>query len=267
MQIQIVWPERPGRVALLPHHNVHQPLCFDVITGQFSEQRLADASQTLFWLRHQRLMIGAEAQEYVCRVEGQPLALGETLTLQVGARIQAGQFLLEVCDDPAEDGISHLLPIDETIPDLASLINHGGHYTPYREAAGYVSEGLRDDDPLKSLAQEYKHYLLWGEQQNIARDNQPHNTPAPERFSDSLHIQDEIKNKTVSECVIDNSVMMARIFKDLMIDAQDLPEDEAVISVELLRELAPEHLKQIEKRAVSELVYRELYKLGLDSHL
>lgn len=267
MQIQIVWPERAGRVSLLSHHSQLQPLCFDVITGQFSAQRLTDVSQTLFWLRHQRLIVAAETRDYVCLVDGQPLEQGETQTLRNGSRIQAGPYLLQVFDDVSAARLTPLLPVEGDIPELTSLINHGGHYTPYRDAARYSSHSVNDNDPLKSLAQEYKHYLLWGEQQNISRGNeQQHNEPLRESFSDNMNIQDGIKNKTVTECVVENSVMMARIFKDLMIDAQDLPEDEEV-SVELLRELAPEHLKPIEKRAVSELVYRELYKLGLDSHL
>lgn len=267
MRIQIVWPEQRCGVTLQDHHHA-SPLWFNPATGDFTEQGEDHDEQIAFWLQHHQAMIRSDSSVYTLTLNGQLVEPGVIRQIHGGALLQIGHFRLEISKIAADELATTLLPIEEDIPELELLINYGGHYTPYSDEAQQGNPAPAHDDPLKSLTQEYKHYLLWGEQHHIPRDVKPGSARTkPDRLSDTLNLHESVKNKTVSECVISADAMMERIFKELMIDQDDILETDQEHKLELLRELAPEHLKQIEKRAVSELLYRELYKLGLDSHL
>ncbi|HBZ17296.1 TagK domain-containing protein [Pantoea sp. NPDC088449] len=268
MQIQIIWPELHNDITLDEHHQRDSPVWFSPSTGGFNDQAVEQEDQVIFWLQQQQLMLCVEAHDYVCLIDGQPFENGTTRLLRGGMLIQIGHYLLKVIAPPADELANSLLPAEGDLPELELLINHGGHYTPYGDDAKQESHHAEEIDPLKSLTQEYKHYLLWGEQHHTPRDVEKKNVYSKrERLSDNLNVNECLKNKTVSECVVEAEVMMERVFRELMIDHDDIFETEQDIKIELLREIAPEHLKQIEKRVVSELLYRELYKMGLDSHL
>lgn len=266
MHIQIIWPERQKPVTLHEHHCQETPLWCSALTGQFSEQPAEHAEAVAFWLQ-QQMMMSSNTQDFICLLDGQPLAQGEIRPLRSGMRVQLGHFLLEAIEPDTDELITSLLPVEGELPELELLINHGGHYIPYAENAKQHASLNNEDDPLKSLTQEYKHYLLWGEQPIPRRNPSSRNEPVRERFNDSNNFNASLKNKTISECVVNADEMMERICRELMITDGDLLKTDEEVKIELLREIAPAHLKQIEKRMVSELLYSELYKPGLDSHM
>lgn len=269
MLIQVIWPELQRYAILTEHHQRETPLWFSPSNGSFSEQADRSKEQIALWFQHQEVMVSTDDNVYSCLIDGQPLATGQTHPLRNGMVIQAGHFLLKVVEPKVSELAANLQTMDDKVPELELLINHGGHYTPYNYDDGedndFISE---DDDPLKSLAREYKHHLLWGEHQHTSNDvHLKGNKYKSERLKDTLNVNERLKDKTISECVIAADVMMDRIFKELVIGQDDILETDKEESVELLREIAPDHLKKIEKKAASELLSRENHKLGLDSHL
>lgn len=79
------------------------------------------------------------------------------------------------------------------------------------------------------------------------------------------NIRERVKDKTLTECILDSGGLIDKVTKELSaINYLDTPDDDE--KIDLLKALAPEHFIT-KKNSVPSLMFQELYKLGLDSHL
>lgn len=204
-----------------------------------------------------------DSQEYQCLIDGCPLQTNTTKTLRLGMIVQAGQYRFSIL--PATDNIIEEVD-NSSIPSLDELLMHGGFYTPWLAYEQQPNIQELGNDILKHLSREYRRYLLWGDQPQhfITQDSQEHNR-LPERDNYLDNILESVKGKTISECIFDETTMIDRVLNELMtFDIEAVSEEELP---DLLTAVAPENLSRIQRKDVSELMYRELYKLGLESHL
>ncbi|MGQ8775424.1 TagK domain-containing protein [Serratia sp. NA_112.1] len=203
------------------------------------------------------------SDEYQSVIDFQHLQPGVAYPLRMGMVIQVGHFRFRVTS--ISESTPPLLD-DPDLPDLDTLLMHGGHYTPWEVSdLSAITEKIQGD-VLKQLGSEYKRYLLWGDQSRTftSQDVQQKNSlPAHDSYLE--HVIQSSKNKTLSECIFNEGSLIERVLTELMaLDQAEIIEEK---QPDILIELAPEHLSRIERWDVSELLYRELYKLGLDSHL
>lgn len=246
--------------ALLPEQDDY----FCLHRGIFVDDR-PDGRQGFLrfgWVDPEPVM-ACHSDEYQCLIDGQPLRPGITHPLRLGMIIQAGHFLFNVV--PVPDGALPL-PDEPSLPELDMLLVHGGHYTPWQTPDRQTMAEHLQDDVLKQLGSEYKRYLLWGDQSRtlIARDVQQENR-LPERDPYLDNVIESVKHKTMTECIFGEETLIERVLNELMAFNQaEIPDEPRP---DILTALAPEHLSRIERRNVSDLLYRELYKMGLDSHL
>ena len=212
------------------------------------------------------VVLTCHSQRYQCLVNDVALQPNEPVTLRPGMIIQAGQFLFSVKAmqrDTAPESMTNELI------DVSSLLPHGGHYTGWHTANGEGNDLLDNDDILRQLNREYKYYLLWGEGDTSGKDkNKPRQDYVLKSDDELYHCIQQVKNQTVSECVLNTSTLGSRIIQELT-DSTDMiePEWEEESPPDILSVLAPEHLKRIKRSDISELTYSDLHKLGLYSHL
>ncbi|WP_431224282.1 TagK domain-containing protein [Serratia sp. L9] len=259
MQLQISWPPIAQTYPLDESLTLERAYCFCLQQGTLGNNCPEGGQGFLrfYWMKSEPVM-EYHSNEYICSINGQRLQPGARTPLRYGTVIQAGHFCLKVI---AND--TGALPDEQNEwPELDSLLTHGGHFTPWQDT---VMEGAQDD-VLKRLSFEYKRFLLWGDQSRefLQQEDQQENLlPARDSFLDN--VIETVKDKTMVECIFDEGSLIERVLEELMAFNQpEINEDE---QPDLLTMLAPEHLARIERRTVSELLYRELYKLGLDSHL
>lgn len=269
MQLQIRWPPTAQTYPLDELLTLERPYYFCLRQGVLGNDRPEDTQGFLhfYWVKSEPVM-EYHSSEYICAINGQRLQPGACTPLRYGMVIQAGHFCLAVTPSASSDallgasGAGGEFDKEGELPELDSLLAHGGHYTPWQEA---VLEAAQDD-VLKRLSFEYKRFLLWGEQSHELsqqEDQQENRLPARDSFLEN--VVESVKGKTMVECIFDEGSLIDRVLEELMAFNQaEITEDERP---DLLTLLAPEHLVRIERSTVSELLYRELYKLGLDSHL
>ncbi|WON77492.1 TagK domain-containing protein [Serratia sp. UGAL515B_01] len=274
MQLQINWPPTSQMYPVDESFTPEKAYYFCLQHGNFGLIRPAGAAGYLcfYWLRSE-LVMEYHSTEYICSVNSQPLLPGTRMPLRYGMAIQAGQFSLSVTPiAPLEEALAPdesrtEFDAQEEFPELENLLSHGGHYTPW-QAAMAISDGApsEEEDVLKQLSAEYKRFLLWGDQSRnfLNQDVQQENRlPARDPFLDN--IMESVRDKTMVECILAEGSLIERVLEELVAFNQaEISEDE---QPDLLSLLAPEHLARINRSAVSDLLYRELHKLGLDSHL
>ncbi|CAA9996552.1 unnamed protein product, partial [Nesidiocoris tenuis] len=123
--------------------------------------------------------------EHVCLVNGHAQRPDDVTTLQSGITIQAGVFRLGVIMSDEDDTIlsQDIIGDHEKLPELDDVISHGGHFIPW------VESETHQDDVLKNLAYEYKHFLLWGHniQRNYENEEKDENyLPERDEFLDGV---------------------------------------------------------------------------------
>ncbi|PIJ48303.1 hypothetical protein BL250_17675 [Erwinia sp. OLTSP20] len=201
-------------------------------------------------------------KQHVCLAEGKSIKTGHILTLKNGMTLQAGMFRLSITiNDQDEDVCPTNFPgTDAELPELDDIILHGGQYIPWVESESH------QDDILKRLAYEYKHFLLWGSSnQDLYDVDGKDENFLPERDVFLDGITERVKDKTIPECIFNDENLINIILDDLMSVAQEENMDDS--PPDLLTALAPENMERIDTHPLPELLYRELYKLGLESPL
>lgn len=186
--------------------------------------------------------------------------------------IQAGHFKFKVVpyddgeDLPVYSDPESKVDISDQLPELDNLVAHGGHYTTWQAADTEIIAETLQDDALKHLTHEYKRYLLWGDQSRAFINKEvQQETRLPARDAYLDNVMDSVKGKTMVECIFNEEALIERVIDELMtINQEEIPEEE---TQDILVALAPDNSSRIARRDVSELLYRELYKLGLDSRL
>ncbi|CNH98968.1 Uncharacterised protein [Yersinia pekkanenii] len=154
------------------------------------------------------------------------------------------------------------------LPEIEDILLHGGHYISYFDDISEVhAYDQQEPDILKRLELEYKRFLMWGEQgREFSEKDQQQATKLPANDGFLENIRECVKDKTLTECILDSGGLIDRVTKELsVIDYLETSHHEE--KVDLLKVLAPEHIITKEKNSVPALVFQELHKLGLDSHL
>ncbi|WP_148661037.1 TagK domain-containing protein [Serratia inhibens] len=264
MQLQMDWPRKGLHHRLREFLAPEQADFFCLQQGKFVNEKPEGRQGFLrfCWNAPDCVMV-CHSDEYQGVIDFQHLQPGVAYPLRLGMVIQVGHFRFSVT--PVSDSTLPLLG-DSDLPDLDTLLMHGGHYTPWEAPDLSVIAEQIQGDVLKQLGSEYKRYLLWGDQSRnfISQDVQQEN-PLPAHDSYLEHVIKSSKNKTLSECIFNEGSLIERVLTELMsLDQAEIIEEK---QPDILTALAPEHLSRIERWDVSELLYRELYKLGLDSHL
>ncbi|WP_241627463.1 TagK domain-containing protein [Rosenbergiella epipactidis] len=212
------------------------------------------------------VVLVCHSQRYQCLVNDEPLQPGKPVTLRTGMVIQVGLFLFNVKAKHRD-----MLPeAAEGEPvEITSLLPHGGHYTGWHSVNGNNHDLIDDGNILRQLNLEYKYHLLWGEGDSTAENNTKQQQDYSLKSDDDLYDSiEQVKHKTVTECVLNTPALTSRIIEELT-ESADLIETEwgEVSSPDILAVLAPEYLKKIQRSDTSELIYSELHKLGLYSHM
>lgn len=161
-----------------------------------------------------------------------------------------------------------IFPEEDNLPELEDILPNGGHdFNDLR----YVSDVILANDPgvdiLKSLAIEYKRFMLWNE-----RDEKCHNgfsQQHPHTFRKDNHfdsINEDLKDKTLTECLLDQPFLMEKIWPELNCDAVDDNIFSTEEKIDILSSLLPDDIIRKSHQRVSEMILRDLYKVGLDSN-
>ncbi|PKH20116.1 hypothetical protein CIG19_18360 [Enterobacterales bacterium CwR94] len=270
MQLQMNWPPTGLRLAIPEERDGGRVMMFCMVTHTLLHE-LSEGQENYFciWWNQCEPVMRVHSSTYTCLMDGRRLQPDMHYSLRLGSVIQAGMAAFSVV--PALENTYHhqldqlglATPEPSAVPPLEALLTHGGHHTPWQSQ---VTRELHSDDVLKHLSAEYKRYLLWGDQSRafVKQNTQLENRlPARDPYLDN--VIDSVKDKTLVECIFNEGALIDRVLADLLAFNQEaIPEE---TQPDILTALAPENLSRIERREVSELLYRELYKLGLDSHL
>jgi len=279
VKIHFEWPaSRPG-IVLDESLTEDNALALNVNNGVFGPHTPQEARDVIVFYRHMnRAVLLNLCAERLCCLDGVEIAYGRTHPLHHGNEIQAGHFKLSVVvnGDKAADEQSfyRLIYPDKSweradkVPEVEEILPNGGNIiNDLRYFNDVVLAQDRGNDVLKTLEVEYKRFLIWREQEGASytalnhQDN--HILKTDLRFD---AIREQIKGKTLTECIIDKPFLMEKVWPELNVDR--LPDDIFVDDEkhDILEALSPEHFVSKGKNKLPELVFQDFYKVGLDSH-
>lgn len=266
MQLQMNWPSCGLRFPIPEAASRERAAIFCLTQHAYVDLPAPGSEgQITLWWEQQDLLINVQTETYVALIDGRLLSQGETCRLQLGQQLQIGMLAFTVI--AVDEGIATFIGQStkgNQLPELTELLNHGGYYSPWHSEVKSVTDS---SDVLQSLRAEYKRYLLWGEQTQHYSSSPAHSeSRLPEEDTYLEQMIDSVEDKTLAECILNSDKrLIERVITELMaIDYQEEPQPEPV---DILNVLAPENFSSIARHQTSELLYRELYKLGLDSHL
>ncbi|MDN0117341.1 TagK domain-containing protein [Yersinia intermedia] len=280
MLLVLTWPHMSQQFQLNDAITEKNAICFSMEKGEFTPHSAGDGQNEIRFYRHSfASMIINHSNDFICMVNGKELAPGEHHPLSLGAEIKFGHFAItakKACGQIASQSFTdnQLILEQESVleatdlPEIEDILSHGGHYISYLDDGNEtLAQGLQDQDVLKNLALEYKRFLMWGEQgRKFSEKEQLQTTKLSANDGFLENIRECVKDKTLTECILDSGGLIEKITKELnVIDYLETSQGEE--KVDLLKLLAPEHIITKEKSSVPALVFQELYKLGLDSHL
>ncbi|MGE4802911.1 TagK domain-containing protein [Yersinia hibernica] len=280
MLLVLTWPHIPQQFQLHDAITESNAICFSMEKGEFTPHSAGDGQNEIRFYRHSfASMIVNHSNDFICMVNGKELTPGEHYPLSLGAEIKFGHFVIsakkasgQIASQSFTD--DQLMLEQESLfeaidlPEIEDILSHGGHYISYLDDVNEtLTPGLKEQDALKNLELEYKRFLMWGEQgQKFSEKEQQQTTKLSANDGFLENIRECVKDKTLTECILDSGGLIERVTKEL--DVTDyLETSQSEEKVDLLKLLAPEHIITKEKSSVPALVFQELYKLGLDSHL
>lgn len=280
MLLVLTWPRMSQQFQLHDAITEQNAICFSMEKGEFAPHSVGDGKNEIRFYRHSLAsMIINHSNDFICMINGKELAPGEHSPLSLGAEIKFGHFVITAKKASGQTAsksftdnrlVLEQISVLETtdLPEIEDILSHGGHYISYLDdVSETLAQELPEQDVLKNLELEYKRFLMWGEQgQKFSEKGQLQTTKLSANDGFLENIREYVQDKTLTECILDSGGLIERITKELsVIDYLETPQDEG--KVDLLKLLAPEHIITKEKSSVPALVFQELYKLGLDSHL
>lgn len=273
MLLQLIWPKKQIVFICdkLTADKDSVYFCFE--SGEFVTQK-PTTQLGYFSLVLQRLNIvfGYQSHEFQCFINGQPLQEQLTCNLVFDMEIQVGHFFFKVVPATSQE---ILLFEQQDIPELNELLGYGGYYTAWDQTSEFT-ETNENADELRMLNSEFHRRLIWGDYQKSQQAIVETNTIKVAEVDDYLEsILTSVKDKTVSECIIDGKQFIDTIieslpaaeFTDDILNAQEHPDELLNDGVGILQILAPEELTGIERKYITDLTYSELKKTGLDSYI
>lgn len=278
VNIHFEWPPRRQPVSLVRNLIQGNATTFDVIAGAFDVHSAhAGHDAIMFYWHMTRLVMMNLCTRCVCRLDDADVAYGSVLPLRESSRIQAGHFKMSVISDTQ---LAHNEPLSygsysddswgagSKIHDAEGILpNKGNYINDLRYLNNVIPTSDKDADILKMLAVEYKRFLIWQEQDNGGViDVHPQKTRIIRTDAHFEHIRETIKEKTLTECIVDSHSLIEKALTELGMDEQwnELFTEEG--KTDLLHALSPELSVAQGRDNVSELVFQDLRKIGLDTH-
>ncbi|THB83442.1 TagK domain-containing protein [Pantoea allii] len=281
MNIHFEWPKGKSSVVLAASLTAANAAVFDVISGEFGVHNghLRQDNVLFYWHITRPVMMNLSTH-CVCRLNDVEVAFGSVHPLPESSHIQVGHFRLflssqshshskigepfsyrSVCDENNELGINTSLEIEQILPNGGTSIND------LRYINDVVLAEANSGDILKTLEVEYKRFLIWREQGSgtisapVSEDKRILKKDA--RFE---IIREEIKGKTLTECIVGSNALIEKVLSQLGPDEQwsELFAEEE--KPDLLHALSPE--LNITKGTINvpELVFQDISKVGLDTY-
>lgn len=279
MIIQFEWPASRKPVSISRNLTADNAVAFDAVNGDFDahNSHLGHDAVVFFW-HMARPVMQSLCTSHVCSLDGIEVSYGSVHPLREANKIQVGHFKLVMAggvnDELDEQSFFRLIypngvwQASDKIPDVENILPNGGNYiNDLRYFNDVILAQDRGDDILKTLEVEYKRFLIWQEQDNGYFGGTAHQAhhilKTDSRFE---QIREQIKDKTLTECVIAKDFLMEKIWPELEQGAQwdELFGEEE--KSDLLRALSPEHIVAKGKNQVPELVFKDFCKVGLDSY-
>lgn len=279
VNIQFEWPASRESIILARHLTADDAVVFDVVEGDFGVHsgHLGHDTVVFYWYSVRPVMMNLCA-DHVCYLDGAAIAYGGVHPLRESSKIQAGHFKLAIVrgDTHEFDGPSHyqlIYPDDvreatSKIPEVDDILPNGGNYiNDLRYFEDVILAQDTGDDLLKTLKVEYQRFLIWQEQEGGHFTGMPqqanHIIKMDHRFE---QIREQIKDKTLTECVIARAFLMEKVWPELLQGEEWSELFAKEEKIDLLRALSPEHIVAKNKSSVPELVFKDFCKVGLDSH-
>jgi len=277
MQLLTIWPANQPAFSL-ERFNKENPACFSLKSGQFSEARPAEQEEVV-WFYHTAggPVIFNTCRESICRVDETTVEAGQHYALRFNSIVQVGHYAFELHAGDREEAHQDIIhdlfdtrseqqQANLIVPEVEDILPNGGHFTgDYRYLSDADVAGT-ERDVLKNLEIEYKKFLIWGEQSRTSSaDNAILNSRLPGSDDYFEAVREEMKAKTLTECIIQTPSLIDKVWDELNVDGAS---DELLFAEEktdILKLLAPENISSREKKPVPELVFHDLYKPGLDS--
>lgn len=278
MNIQFEWPASREAISLSRKLTADNAVAFDAVNGEVDAHsaHLGHDAVVFYWHMARPVMMNLCAS-VVCMLDGIELSYGCVHPLREASKIQVGHFKLVIAsgDDEVDEQAFYQLiypngdwQTGNKTPEVENILPNGGSYI---NDLRYFNEVIlaqdKGDDILKTLEVEYKRFLIWQEQDggHFAGSSQQanHIIKTDSHFE---KVREQIKDKTLTECVVARDFMMEKVWPELEQGEQwselFAEEDKS----DLLRALSPEHIVAKGKYQVPELVFQDFYKVGLDSY-
>ncbi|EPT8872525.1 TagK domain-containing protein [Cronobacter dublinensis] len=266
MRIRFTWPENGAEIALNEHHD---EAWLDLDCGELRRSGDADMANGLcFSLRGAQPVMTLFGTDYVCLAGGESLAPGQAYPLRYGLALQAGRFALQVAMAKGADAAWLTNDTsDWAVREVDALLARSAGYVDWRHFNGDRAATPADDDILKSLEKEYKRFLAWGEQsREAARPPVAQRTRLKYAPSDFTQLREQTKDKTLTECILGSSALIAQACEALSgLEADPGLFDEPRYDV--MKIVAPEYHAVKEHARLPALTVREFHQPDLDSLL
>ncbi|MFP2516960.1 TagK domain-containing protein [Buttiauxella agrestis] len=278
MYLQIIWPQNSPMFHLSEHYHRENAAGFDPALGGFTPATGKDKYDSiLFYWNHPLAMIANYSTDYVCVVDGLPLEYGQAAALRGNSDIQMGNFRVTVQMGTqlyATDNTLLLQLLGETLqnedfvlPDVDDLLSYGGHQVIYAQDIDLLPESVHDE--LKILSEEYKNFLVWGEQTRRAGTT---GIPRQRKFSSEDRcfndIRDSMRNKTLTDCLLETSSLMKKVFEELNVSYEEENDIFSLEKFDILLALAPEHMTlPATGKNLPSLILKDFYQSGLETIL
>ncbi|MTD38226.1 TagK domain-containing protein [Erwinia sp. CPCC 100877] len=279
MNIHFDWPASLPTVALERSLTADNAAVFDVCEGAFGAHNgHLGHDAVIFWWHMARPVMLNLCRRYVCRLDDEEIQYGSVKPLRDGSQVQAGNYRMSMALSDGSD-------IDEQtfyqiiypngawqeankVPEVEDILPNGGNYiNDLRYFNDVILAQNRPDDVLKDLEVEYKRFLIWQEQDGGHYSGITPQTDPMIRIDHRFEqVREQIKEKTLTECIIARDFLMEKVWPELEHGEQATEIFAEEEKTDLLRALSPEHIVAKGKYKVPELVFQDFYKVGLDSH-
>ncbi|MGD8107653.1 TagK domain-containing protein [Pantoea sp. FN0302] len=279
MNIQFEWPASREAMSISRNLTADNAVTFDAVNGNFNDHNshLGHDAVIFYWRMARPVMLSLCAS-HVCYLDGIEVSYGSVHPLREASKIQVGHFKLVIVgegnDEIDDQSFFRLIypngvwQTSDKLPEVENILPNGGSYVnDLRYFNDVILAQNKGDDILKMLELEYKRFLIWQEQDSGCFDGTSHQTShifkKDYRFE---RIREQLKDKTLTECVVDRTFLMEKVWPELEQGEQwdELFGEEE--KSDLLRSLSPEHIVAKSRYQVPELVFQDFYKVGLDTY-
>ena len=275
MLLQLVWPKKQAVFSCDTLNVDNETVYFCFESAEFVTQKPTSPLGYLsLILRRLNIVFACESDDFQCFINGQPLQKQLNCNLVFDMEIQAGHYFFKVV--PATSQYDLLLGQQE-LPALSEMLSYGGYYTAWDQASEFI-ETNENADELRTLNNEYHRRLIWGDYQKSEQALLETNTIKVVEVDNYLeNVLASVKDKTVSECIIDDKQSIDTIIESLLpadremsndiVPTQEQHDEQLYEGLDILQILAPEELMGIERKYITDLTYSELKKTGIDSYI